>query len=87
MGCCPPGGGEWVAVHEVVKSSVRTRTQSRYDKIHGDDGLCCALVKLFHAMAEIRMKVEYGDYLAYAYSILKTESMNDLARKIDRLDW
>ena len=61
--------------------------QSRYDKIHGDDGLCYALVELFHAMAEIRMKAEYGDYLAYACANLKTESMNDLAWKIDRLDW
>ena len=61
--------------------------QSRYDKIHGDDGLCCALVELFHAMSEIRMKAEYGDYFAYACANLKTESMNDLAWKIDRLDW
>ena len=61
--------------------------QSRYDKIHGDDGLCCALVGLFYAMSEIRMKVEYGDYLAYACVSLTTESMNDLAWKIDRLDW
>ena len=39
--------------------------QSRYDKIHEDDGLCHTLVALFDAMAEIRMKAEYGDYLAY----------------------
>ena len=38
-------------------------------------------------MAEIRMKAEYGDYLAYACANLKTERMNDLAWKIDRLDW
>ena len=61
--------------------------QSRYDKIHGDDGLCCALVELFHAMSEIRMKAEYGDYLAYGCANSKTESMNDLAWKINRLDW
>ena len=61
--------------------------QSRYDKIHSDDGLCSALVELFNAMAEIRMKAEYGDYLAYACADLKTECLNDLAWKIDRLDW
>ena len=32
--------------------------QSRYDKLHGDEGLCCALVELFDAMGEIRMKAE-----------------------------
>ena len=61
--------------------------QSRYDKVHGDDGLCHALVELFNAMAEIRMKAEYGDDLAYTCAALKTESMNDLAWKIDRRDW
>ncbi len=61
--------------------------QSRYDKVHGEDGLCYNLVELFNAMAEIRMKAEYGDYLAYTCTALKTESMNDLAWKIDKRDW
>ena len=39
--------------------------QSRYDKIHGQDNLCFALVELFNVMAEVRIKAEYGDYLAY----------------------
>ena len=60
---------------------------SRYDKLHGEEGLCCALVELFNAMAELRMKAEYGDYLAYACVNLKIERMSDLAWKIDRLDW
>ena len=33
------------------------------------------------------MEAEYGDYLAYACANLKTESMNDLAWKVNRLDW
>ena len=32
--------------------------QSRYDKIHGDEGLCCALVESFNATGEIRMKAK-----------------------------
>ena len=45
--------------------------QSRYDKIHGNEGLCHTEVELFNAMAERRMKAEYGDYLAYTCSALK----------------
>lgn len=39
--------------------------QSRWDKIHGENGLCSVLVEIFNAMAELRLKAEYGDYLAY----------------------
>lgn len=61
--------------------------QSRYDKIHGHDGLCHALVELFDAMAEIRMKADYGDYLAYTCAALRNESVGDLVWKIDKCDW
>ena len=61
--------------------------QSRYDEIHGHDGLCHALVELFDAMVEIRMKAEYGDYLAYTCAALRKESMSDLVWKIDKRDW
>ena len=52
--------------------------QSRYDRLHGEDGLCCALIEGFHAMTEMRMKAEYGDYLAYTCSALKAEGMSDM---------
>ena len=61
--------------------------QSRYDRIHGEDGLCSALVEIFHAMAELRMKAEYGDYLAYACTALKGENMKDMIWKTEKLDW
>ena len=61
--------------------------QSRYDKIHGDDALCHTLVELFDAMAEIRMKADYGDYLAYTCAALRNENMSDLVWKIDKCDW
>lgn len=33
------------------------------------------------------MMAEYGDYLAYTCSALKTEGMNDLIWKMEKLDW
>ena len=44
---------------------------SRYEKIHGANGLCHNLVELFNAMTELRMMVEYGDYLIYTFTALK----------------
>lgn len=61
--------------------------QSRYDRIHGEDGLCPALVEIFNAMAELRMKAEYEDYLTYACTALKGENKKDIIWKTERLDW
>ena len=61
--------------------------QSRYDKIHGQDGLCFALVEMFNVMAEMRLKAEYGDCLAYTCTALKGEGMNDMIWKLQKLDW
>ena len=61
--------------------------QSRYDKIHGSDGLCTTLVELFNAMAELRMMAEYGDYLAHVCSALKANNMSDMVWKIKKLNW
>ena len=58
---------------------------SRYEKIHGNAGLCHNLVELFNAMAELRMMAEYGDYLAYNCSALKAKGMNDMIWKINKL--
>ena len=60
---------------------------SRYEKIHGSNGLCHNLIELFNAMAEIRMMVEYGDYLAHTCTALKGNNMNDMKWKVDKLDW
>lgn len=61
--------------------------QSRYEKIHGHDGLCTGLLELFNAMAELRLKAEYGDYLAYACTSLKGNNMNDMIWKVQKMDW
>ena len=60
---------------------------SRYEKIHGTNGLCHNLVELFNTMAELRMVVEYGDYLAYTRTALKADGMNDMKWKVEKLDW
>ena len=52
-------------------------TQSRYDRLHGEERLCRALVELFNATGERRIKVEYEDYLAYTCSALKVAGMED----------
>ena len=44
-------------------------------------------MELFNAMAELRMKVEYGDYLSHTCSALKAENMCDLIWKVKKLDW
>ena len=61
--------------------------QFRYDKIHGDDGLCFDLIEIFNVMAELRLKTEYGDYLAYTCIALKGEGMNDMIWRMEKLDW
>ena len=61
--------------------------QSRYEKIHGDGGLCATVMELFNAMAEVRLKAEYGDYLAHTCSVLKAENMSDMGWKVKKLDW
>ena len=61
--------------------------QSRYDKLHGQDGLCFALIEIFNVIAVLRMKAEYGDYLAYTCNALKGEGMGDMVWKVEELDW
>ena len=61
--------------------------QSRYEKTHGHDGLCTVLLELFNAMAELRLKAEYGDYLDYACTSLKGNNMNDIIWKVQKMDW
>ena len=60
---------------------------SRYERIHGTMGLCHNLIELFNAMVELRMVVEYGDYLAYTWTALKGDDMNEMKWKIEKLDW
>ena len=38
-------------------------------------------------MAELRLKAEYGDYLAYTCTALKGEGMNDMIWKFEKLNW
>lgn len=53
--------------------------QSQYNKIHGDDGHCFALVEILNIMTELRPKAEYGGYLGYIWYGFQR-------RRNDRLD-
>ena len=68
-------------------AGLETELQFRYEKIHGNDGLCAVLLELFNAMAELRLKAEYGDYLAYAWTSLRGNNMNDMFWKVQKIDW
>lgn len=61
--------------------------QSRYEKIHGSDGLCATVMELFNALAELRLEVGYGDYLAHTCAALGAEDMGDMVWKVERIDW
>lgn len=61
--------------------------QSRWDRLHSEGGVVDVLVDSFNAMAELRMKAQYGDYLGYACEALKTEDMATMRWKVDRLNW
>ena len=61
--------------------------QARYEKIHGDNELCFVSVDLFNMMAEIRLEIEYGDYLAYTCAALKGETMSDIIYRLEKLEW
>ncbi len=37
---------------------------SRWDEVHGQDGLCAVLTESIGAMMELRLYTDYGDYLA-----------------------
>ena len=75
-----------------IKDGQGDRNSGRRDaislrKLHGENGLCFALVDTFNVMAELRLKAEYGDYLAYACNSLKGHKMADLRWKVEKLDW
>ena len=38
-------------------------------------------------MAELRLKAEYGDYLAYTCTSLNCSNMNDMVWKVQKMDW
>ena len=67
----------WRRLWEISVEILDDEIKSRYDKIHGKDGLCSALMEIFNVMAELRLKAEYGDYLAYTCTALKGEGRGE----------
>ncbi|KAL8734971.1 MAG: hypothetical protein Q9181_002994 [Wetmoreana brouardii] len=61
---------------------------SYWERVYGPQGLCNALVEATHAFREIRLHIEYGDYLAVACRKYRTEKMNNLLFKINsQMQW
>ena len=66
---------------------VDNELQFRCEKFHGNDGLCTVLLELFNAMAELRLKAEYGDCLAYACTPLRGNNTNNKIWRVQKMDW
>ncbi|KAL6717285.1 hypothetical protein ACLMJK_005200 [Lecanora helva] len=81
-----PGGRKRAKAAEEFEA-IDGEIQSRYDLVHSDDGLIAKLVTSFNALAEVRLRIEYGDYLALAWRHLKSNDMGDMQWKVDNLDW
>ena len=61
---------------------------SRFHEVHGPDGLCDTLMENAALMIEIRLKVEYGDYLAVSLAKLKEPKFEGFQWKIHpKLSW
>ena len=58
------------------------------ERIHGPQGTCDALVEAVHAFRDIRLDLEYGDYLAIACRKYRTNEMSDMMWKTHpEMDW
>ena len=61
---------------------------SRFDEVRGPWGLCEMLIRNAALIADVRLKVEYGDHLAISLTKLKEERFGGFQWKLDpRLDW
>ena len=60
---------------------------SRYELLHGEPGISQALMDTFHMLAEVRIKIEYGDYFAVNTTKLKNYTIDDLTWKGTKEDW
>ena len=58
----------------------RDMLASRWDSIHGEFGLASTLIESIRAMTEVRMRIEYGDYLAMKLAELKKDKVEEKAQ-------
>lgn len=60
----------------------------RYEEVHSPNGLCNALITSMAMLMEIRLMVDYGDYLAESLRQLKTSKLNGFQRRLHpSLNW
>lgn len=63
---------------------------SRWEEMHGKDGVLAAFLKSTDAMVEMRLAIEYGDILAGSCKQLKGPEMNNLNlswKRFPEMDW
>ena len=53
---------------------------SHWDSVHGIGGLCEILCECMNAVMEMRMEIEYGDYLAESLKQLKKDNFDEKTR-------
>ncbi|KAI4251953.1 MAG: hypothetical protein LQ352_004559 [Teloschistes flavicans] len=51
------------------------------EKIHGENGIVPALAEATYAFRELRMDIEYGDYLDYICERYRHKNMKDLEKE------
>lgn len=61
--------------------------RSRFDETHGPEGLCETIIHASNAMLELRLKIEYGDYLAINCAMLKEHRFQGYMRKKRGKTW
>lgn len=58
----------------------RDMFSSRWDTVHGIEGLCATLCQSIYAITEMRLKIEYGDNLAESLKELKKDQFDEAIR-------
>lgn len=58
----------------------RDMFSSRWDTVHGIGGLCATLCQCMNAIMEMRLEIEYGDYLAESLKGLKKDQFDEAIR-------
>lgn len=63
-------------------------TASRWEEVHGENGLCQTIVEYIQAVIELRFRLEYGDYLAVSCGALKGfQFQGYLPKKQNQCTW
>jgi len=77
--------GKNFIISDIMREDGKLR--SRYDEVHGLNGLCAKIQLSAATMLEIRLYSQYGDYLALSLKRLKEEHFKTMKWKVEGTDW